>query len=62
MGTSLGTWTWHAHDPTGLVPVGNPPSGIAGGYAWFDAAALYFTPKVLARWDARRVPVLEEVA
>ena len=54
LGTSLGTWTWQAHDPTGLVPVGNPPSGIAGGYAWFDAAALFLTPRLLARWDARR--------
>ena len=50
MGTSLGTWTWQAHDPTGLLPIGNPPSGVAGGYAWFDAAALYLTPKLLSRW------------
>jgi hypothetical protein len=54
VGTSLGTWTWQAHDPTGLVPVGNPPSGIAGGYAWFDAAALYLTPRLLLWWDARQ--------
>lgn len=54
MGTSLGTWTWQPHDPTGLVPVGNPPSGIAGGYAWFDAAALYLTPRMLAWWDSRQ--------
>jgi hypothetical protein len=65
LGTSLGTWTWQPHDPTGLVPIGNPPSGIAGGYAWFDAAALFLTPRVLAWWDARRVPAerrLEEAA
>ena len=54
VGTSLGTWTWQPHDPTGLVPVGNPPSGIAGGYAWFDAAALYLTPRLLLWWDARQ--------
>lgn len=54
IGTSLGTWTWQPHDPTGLVPVGNPPSGIAGGYAWFDAAALYLTPKLLLWWDGRQ--------
>lgn len=30
LGTSLGTWTWQPHDPTGLVAIGNPPSGIAG--------------------------------
>jgi hypothetical protein len=62
MGTSLGTWAWQPHDPTGLVPVGNPPSGIAGGYAWFDAAALYLTPRVLLWWEGRQVPALDEVA
>ena len=53
-GTSLGTWAWQPHDPlTGWIAIGNPPSGIAGGYAWFDAAALTFTPRLLACWDAR---------
>ena len=54
VGTSLGTWAWQESDPTGLLTIGNPPSGIAGGYAFFDAAALYVTPRLLARWDARR--------
>lgn len=54
LGTSLGTWAWQVTDPTGLFSIGNPPSGIAGGYAWFDAAALYLTPRLLARWDLRR--------
>ena len=54
VGTGLGTWTWQTHDPTGLVTIGNPPSGVAGGYAWFDAAALAATPWLLARWEARR--------
>jgi hypothetical protein len=54
VGTGLGTWAWQAHDPTGLVGIGNPPSGIAGGYAWFDAAALALTPSLLRRRDARR--------
>ncbi|MCW2608539.1 MAG: hypothetical protein JWO60_3232 [Frankiales bacterium] len=50
VGTSLGTWAWQETDTlTGLVSIGNPPSGIAGGYAWFDAAALWLTPKVLRR-------------
>lgn len=53
LGTSLGTWTWQHHDPTGLVSIGNPPSGIAGGYAWFDAAALALSPRLLAWWDRR---------
>jgi hypothetical protein len=54
LGTSLGTWTWQPHDPTGLVAIGNPPSGIAGGYAWFDFAALALTPRLLAWRDSRR--------
>lgn len=50
LGTSLGTWRWGMVDPVlGLVTIGNPPSGIAGGYAWFDAAALTLAP-LLARW------------
>ena len=54
VGTSLGTWTWGAVDPVlGVVTIGNPPSGIAGGYAWFDAAALWLTPVVLAWWSGR---------
>jgi hypothetical protein len=54
VGTSLGTWTWSTEDPTGLLSIGNPPSGIAGGYAFFDAAALFVAPRLLARWDAWR--------
>jgi len=54
IGTSLGTWTWQHSDPTGLVSIGNPPSGIAGGYAFFDAAALLVAPRLLAEWDRRR--------
>jgi len=53
VGTSLGTWTWSTEDPTGLLSIGNPPSGIAGGYAFFDAAALLVAPRLLAGWDAR---------
>ena len=51
LGTGLGTWTWGTVDPvTGWISIGNPPSGIAGGYAWFDAAALWATPRLLRRW------------
>ncbi len=50
VGTGLGTWTWGTEDPVlGVVSMGNPPSGIAGGYAWFDAAALALTPVLLRR-------------
>lgn len=57
MGTSLGTWVWQEHDPTGIVSIGNPPSGAAGGYGWFDLAALLLGPWILAavRSVARRL-------
>jgi hypothetical protein len=48
LGTWLGTWAWQEHDPTGLVSIGNPPSGAAGGYGWFDLAAVLAGPAVLA--------------
>jgi hypothetical protein len=50
LGTRLGTWAWQLHDPTGLVSIGNPPSGAAGGYGWFDLAALTTAPWLLAVW------------
>jgi hypothetical protein len=54
VGTSLGTWVWQPQDPTGLVAIGNPPSGAAGGYGWFDLAALLLAPRILAAWHAHR--------
>jgi hypothetical protein len=63
VGTSLGTWTWGAVDPVlGVITIGNPPSGIAGGYAWFDAAALAGAPAVLRWWSRRRGPVEPDAA
>ncbi len=47
LGTWIGTWEWATHDPTGLVAIGNPPSGAAGGYGWFDLAALLAAPALL---------------
>ena len=47
LGTRLGTWAWATRDPTGLVSIGNPPSGAAGGYGWFDLAAVLAGPVVL---------------
>ena len=45
MGTHLHTWTWQLRDPIlGWVAIGNPPSGAAGGYGFFDAAALLGAP------------------
>ncbi len=50
IGTRLGTWAWQPYDPTGLVAMGNPPTGAAGGYGWFDLAAITAGPVVLATW------------
>lgn len=54
LGTSIGTWTWQAHDPTGIVAMGNPPTGAAGGYGWFDLAAIAAAPWLLRRLRRRR--------
>jgi hypothetical protein len=62
LGTHLGTWAWAAHDPVlGVVSQGNPPSGAAGGYGWFDLYALWLAPAVLRRAAAvrgRRAPAV----
>jgi hypothetical protein len=48
-GTLLGTWAWAVNDPVlGVVGQGNPPSGAAGGYGWFDLYALILAPRILA--------------
>lgn len=47
LGTHVGTWVWATHDPTGIVSIGNPPSGAAGGYGWFDLAALLLAPHLV---------------
>jgi hypothetical protein len=54
VGTHLGTWTWGRTDPTGWVSIGNPPSGAAGGYGWFDLAALLAAPLLLRAWAGLR--------
>src|SRR4051794_12536649 len=57
LGTGLGTWTWQVHDPIlGLVAMGNPPSGAAGGYGFFDAAALWLAPKIELGLERRLTP------
>jgi hypothetical protein len=64
LGTGLGTWTWQVRDPIlGIVAMGNPPSGAAGGYGFFDAAALFLAPRladVVAK-RRQRVPVQQPV-
>lgn len=58
LGTHLGNWEWGRTDFTGWVSIGNPPSGAAGGYGWFDLVALLVAPRLLALLSRRRsVPV-----
>jgi hypothetical protein len=55
LGTRLGSWTWQVRDPIlGIVAMGNPPSGAAGGYGFFDAAALWLAPKITDRLGVGR--------
>lgn len=55
MGTSLGSWEWQPEDTvTGWIAIGNPPSGAAGGYGFFDAAALAIAPLLLRLIRGRR--------
>lgn len=51
LGTWLSVWEWQPLDPTGLISIGNPPSGVAGGYGWFDLAALTAAPALLRTWE-----------
>jgi hypothetical protein len=65
LGTWLGNWTWAGADPTGVIPIGNPPTGAAGGYGWFDLVAMSAAPAVLAlwaRWRGARVQPAGTVA
>jgi hypothetical protein len=43
-GTSIGTWRWATSLPGLGIPDGNPPSGVASGYVWFDVMALLLAP------------------
>jgi hypothetical protein len=52
-GTAIGTWEWARIIPGTGIPDGNPPSGVASGYVWFDLIALALAPRVLEL--ARRV-------
>ena len=46
LGTSVGTWAWAPHDASGLLGVGNPPSGIAGGYCFLDMVGIYVATRL----------------
>ena len=57
-GTAIGTWRWAPELPGLDIPNGNPPSGVASGYVWFDVMALLLAPRLLAltarTWSLRR--------
>jgi hypothetical protein len=69
-GTAIGTWRWATELPGLGIPDGNPPSGVASGYVWFDVMALLLAPYLLRAvqavrrypWHAepRRVPLRAE--
>jgi hypothetical protein len=60
-GTAIGTWRWAEQLPGLGIPDGNPPSGVASGYVWFDVMALLLAPWLLQlsrrTWTLRRGPV-----
>jgi hypothetical protein len=60
-GTAIGTWRWAQELPGLGIPDGNPPSGVASRYVWFDVMALLLAPRILALADRtgplRRRPV-----
>jgi hypothetical protein len=60
-GTAIGTWRWAAELPGLGIPDGNPPSGVASGYVWFDVMALLLAPRLLAltrrAWPLRPRPL-----
>ena len=47
-GTSIGVWRWAAELPGLGIAQGNPPSGVASGYVWFDVMALLVAPWLVA--------------
>jgi hypothetical protein len=48
-GTAIGTWRWAESLPGLGIPDGNPPSGVASGYVWFDVMALLVASLVARR-------------
>jgi hypothetical protein len=46
-GTAIGTWRWAPALPGLGIPDGNPPSGVASGYVWFDVMAILTAPVFL---------------
>ena len=53
-GTAIGTWRWATELPGLGIPDGNPPSGVASGYVWFDVMALLVAPALTPLVTRRR--------
>ncbi|MFF6916637.1 hypothetical protein [Streptomyces sp. NPDC012466] len=53
-GTLFGLYSYRPHDITGLLLMGNPPSGLPGGYALVDFAALLMASAVHQAWHRHR--------
>ncbi len=53
-GTAIGTWHWAPTLPGLGISDGNPPSGVASGYIWFDVMALATAPLLLRLLPRRR--------
>jgi len=49
-GTAIGTWRWERDLPGLGIPDGNPPSGVASGYVWFDVMALLVAQMIYGRF------------
>jgi hypothetical protein len=49
-GTAIGTWRWAEHLPGLGIPDGNPPSGVASGYVWFDVMGLLVATRLARLW------------
>ena len=46
-GTAIGTWRWAPTLPGLGISDGNPPSGVASGYVWFDVMAMLIAPRLV---------------
>jgi hypothetical protein len=47
-GTAIGTWRWARELPGLGIADGNPPSGVASGYVWFDVMGLLVAPALVS--------------
>jgi hypothetical protein len=60
-GTSIGVWRWARALPGLAIPDGNPPSGVASGYVWFDVMAMVVAPYLVALTRPRTAQAGDEL-